>query len=241
MMSVHDLMARYYPATQPDPLDALFCRYATPGMTVLDAGCGGQRGLPHESCRDEMVIVGTDQDPAVAHNPFCNHTCVSDLSRLPFSSGSFDLIHSRWVLEHLPDPLATFREFARVLKPGGRLLAITPNVFHYATTAARITPHWFHRWFWRGKYDPFPTYYRANSRDAIRRLCRHAGLRLEELDLIEGPPRYLKSHRLAFRLGVAYERLVSSTPWLASLRRAMVFAAAAENTSAWEGPVPCRS
>jgi SAM-dependent methyltransferase len=235
MMSTHDLMTRYYPRPQADPLDDLFCHYARPGMSVLDAGCGGERGLAHESCRDEMVVFGTDRDPSVGRNPFCNHTCVSDLSRIPFKSGSFDLVHSRWVLEHLPDPVAAFREFSRVLKPGGRLLAITPNVFHYATTAARITPHWFHRWFWRGKYDPFPTYFRANSREAIHRLCRGTGLELDKLELIEGPPRYLKSHRLAFRLGVAYQRIVSSTPLLAPFRHVMIFSAVANGAVSTRG------
>lgn len=53
----------------------------------------------------------------------------SDLTeRLPFDDGSFDYVIAVEVLEHLPDHVAFFRECARVLRPGGRLLLSTPNV-----------------------------------------------------------------------------------------------------------------
>ena len=215
-------MARLYPVWGGESLDAAFCRHAREGMTVLDAGCGGARGCPRQSPWEKMYIVGLDPDPAVRGNPFCNAVLMGDVSVLPFADASFDLIHCRWVLEHLSEPRTTFREFARVLKPGGRLLAVTPNLFHYATLGARLTPFAFHRWWQRGAYDPFPTFYRANSPRAIRRLCRDAGLLLESVDLIEGPPQYLMRNLPAFLLGVLYERLVNSTPALAGLRQRMV-------------------
>lgn len=51
-----------------------------------------------------------------------------DITRLSFSDASLDLIVSNDVFEHVPDPLATFRECARVLRPGGMILATIP--FH---------------------------------------------------------------------------------------------------------------
>jgi SAM-dependent methyltransferase len=216
---VSRLMARFYPCRQQDPLDTAFCAYAKPGMKVLDAGCGAARGCSRESPWKEMFIVGIDKNPAVYANPFCNQKLVCDISKLPFSDASFDLIHCRWVIEHLEDPLIAFREFARVLKPGGRLLALTPNIFHYATIAARITPYWFHRWWHRGEEEPFPTYYRANSVPKLRRLCTEVGLHIQNMELFEGPPHYLVRYWPVFLCGVLYERVVNSTPRLKWIRQ----------------------
>lgn len=49
-----------------------------------------------------------------------------DGNRLPFGDASFDTVLCTEVLEHLPDPGAVLGEIARVLKPGGRLLATVP-------------------------------------------------------------------------------------------------------------------
>ena len=48
-------------------------------------------------------------------------TVVADAERLPFEDGSFDLVLGHAVLHHIPDLDQAFREFARVLKPGGTL------------------------------------------------------------------------------------------------------------------------
>lgn len=42
-----------------------------------------------------------------------------DACKMTFSNDSFDLVHSRTVFQHLPDPAAGLAQLARVLKPGG--------------------------------------------------------------------------------------------------------------------------
>jgi ubiquinone/menaquinone biosynthesis C-methylase UbiE len=42
-----------------------------------------------------------------------------EAASLPFDDGSFDLVFGHAVLHHLPDPAGAFREFRRVLRPGG--------------------------------------------------------------------------------------------------------------------------
>jgi len=219
---IQRLMARYYPDPPPDPLDQLFLAHARPGMIVLDAGCGGTRGVSTDAPCDRMTIIGMDLDPAVGDNPFCDAALLASVSSPPFADESFDLIHCRWVLEHLADPLQAFREFSRILKPGGRLLAMTNNIYHYATVGAKLTPHAFHRWWWREHYDPFPTHHRANSRRALTRLSVGAGLRVDAVHAIERPPRFLARIPTAFRLGVFYERVVNRIDALAWLRQTLV-------------------
>ena len=49
-------------------------------------------------------------------------TARCEAAELPFADGSFDLVLGHAVLHHLPELDAAFAEFARVLRPGGRLV-----------------------------------------------------------------------------------------------------------------------
>ena len=50
---------------------------------------------------------------------------VADVQALPFEDGSFDCVAANWVLYHVPDLDLGVRELARVIRPGGRLVAAT--------------------------------------------------------------------------------------------------------------------
>ena len=49
--------------------------------------------------------------------------CYSDVRKMPYADGEFDVVMSAHLLEHLADPLVALKEMARVLKPGGLLIA----------------------------------------------------------------------------------------------------------------------
>ena len=55
---------------------------------------------------------------------------VGDVQRLPFPDGAFDCAVAAWMLFHVPDIDAGVAELARVLRPGGRLVAVTNAVDH---------------------------------------------------------------------------------------------------------------
>src|SRR5205823_7431572 len=53
-----------------------------------------------------------------------------DASDLPFCDAGFDTVVANHMLYHLDDPVAALREFARVLRPGGRLAAAVNGADH---------------------------------------------------------------------------------------------------------------
>jgi ubiquinone/menaquinone biosynthesis C-methylase UbiE len=76
-------------------------------------------------------------------------TAIADAEALPFEDASFDLVIGHAVLHHLPDLDQAFREFARVLRPGGMLLfagepsRVGDRIAAYPKRAAtRVSPLW---------------------------------------------------------------------------------------------------
>jgi ubiquinone/menaquinone biosynthesis C-methylase UbiE len=76
-------------------------------------------------------------------------TQVADAEALPFPDESFDLVMGHAVLHHLPDLGQAFREFHRVLRPGGKLLfagepsRVGDRIAAYPKRAAtRVAPVW---------------------------------------------------------------------------------------------------
>jgi SAM-dependent methyltransferase len=168
-------------------------------------------------------VVGVDVDPAVSRNGRVSSGARASAYHLPFRDEAFDIVYSRYVFEHLERPREAFGEIARVLRPGGITIILTPNKAHYVALISRFTPHWFHRFVnekLRGRpaEETFPTVYRANTRRALNALARSAGLEPAQVRMVELRPNYLMWGVLPFLLGVAYERLVNSTAWLEDLR-----------------------
>jgi SAM-dependent methyltransferase len=57
-------------------------------------------------------------------------TVRADGRELPFADGEFDLVVAAWMLYHVPDLERGIGELARVLRPGGRLVAVTNSRLH---------------------------------------------------------------------------------------------------------------
>jgi SAM-dependent methyltransferase len=224
MTSIEELDARYYRnyVDEHSRFEQAVRQYLRPEHAVLDAGAGQGARYPYDYRARVRMVVGVDLEERVGRNPNLHAAVVGDVARLPFASGTFNVVFSKNLLEHLSEPLRALREFRRVLKPGGHFIFQTPNRFHYVALAARLTPHRFHVWFnaRRGRREPdtFETLYRANSRPAIERLATPSGFRVARLELFEPKPSYLFFHPLAYRAGIAYERLVSRVHALRDLR-----------------------
>jgi SAM-dependent methyltransferase len=224
VLSIGELDARYYPNYVDEHVrfERTVRRYLRPEHVVLDAGAGQGARYPYDYRKWVRLVVGVDLEERVGDNTNLHAATIGDVAHLPFADGTFNMFFSKYLLEHLSEPVRAFREFRRVLRPGGRFVFHTPNRFHYVALAARLTPHRFHLWFnaKRGRLerDTFETLYRANSRLAIGRLAARAGFSVAELELFEPKPSYLFFHPLAYRAGIAYERLVSRAQSLRDLR-----------------------
>ena len=106
-------------------------------VRVLDAGTGfGQYAyfIARTFPEAEVVAVDVKQDYLDNARRFLDRTpqgrqvvlAADDLTRLR-TEGPFDFILSVDVMEHIEDDRAVFRNFARVLRPGGAVLINTPS------------------------------------------------------------------------------------------------------------------
>lgn len=124
----------------------LYLRYQANGR-LLDVGCGAGEQMAmmrHVGWK----VQGIDIDPAAAAMASAAglDVHVGDLLSANFEPQSFDAVTLVHVIEHLPEPRAYLNRIRALLKPGGRLIVVTPN--------ACSLGHRIYGRFWRGLEPP---------------------------------------------------------------------------------------
>lgn len=194
-------------------------------FVVLNLGAGPTSNRKTSLRGEVSKVVGADIDEAVLKNDDLDEQIVIRNDLLPFHDNTFDAGWSDYVFEHVKRPDVFFREIYRVLKLGAPFFFRTPNKYHYVSLIAGATPHWFHnlianrvRGISRESHDPYPTFFRLNSKRDISAYAQRVGFREIELRFVECEPSYLSFHPLLFLIGLSYERTVNRYAVLSQLR-----------------------
>ena len=157
-------------------------------------------------------VDGCDVDPVVLENPTLDSAAVIEPGKpLPYEDGSFDIVISRYVFEHVTDPDWTARELLRIVKPGGWVCALTVNKWGYIALGARLIPNSLHAKALRRiqphreAIDVFPTVYRLNTARAVRH--HFAGAEVYHY-MIAGVPSYHFGNAAILRALLILQRLM---------------------------------
>ena len=211
------LEKRYYPDLHQavfGRFDAELSRRLPDGAVVLDAGSGPGSWILRDHRPRLGQLVGADvYVPDVSH---LDVFVLANCAQLPFADNSFDMVVAYLVLEHLPDPLSAYREFARVLKPGGYFCFKTPAVRTPLFLIARLLPTAWHKRLksriGTDEEDIFPSVYRANVLRDLERDLAGTGFHRDWLCTVDQTYAYLPHTRWAYTLGLLYSRM---TEWRA--------------------------
>jgi 2-polyprenyl-6-hydroxyphenyl methylase/3-demethylubiquinone-9 3-methyltransferase len=133
---------------------------------ILDAGCGG--GILSEAmARSGARVLGIDLAQAVL-----------DVAELAAAQPeSFDLVTCMEMLEHVPDPAATLKALAALVKPGGDVIVSTLNRKPQSFAVAIIGAEYIARLLPRGTHE----YLKFIRPSELARWGREAGLSLIDL------------------------------------------------------------
>ena len=109
------------------------------GLRALDVACGTGR----HACwlaSEGAIVTGVDRSSAMLEVAQAKGiaTVMADVTALPFADGSFDVVVTALMLDHLLELGTAFDELTRVLAPGGQLCLST---FHPAFHFKGVRPH----------------------------------------------------------------------------------------------------
>ena len=209
-----------YRAARPDWLssgdqfDVVVERRLTADAAVLDLGCGRTGGI-ERFWRQARMAVGIDPDlQSLAERQAACLSYRRGGDHLPFADATFDMVVSVWVLEHLETPELVFAEVARVLRPGGHFIFLTPNALNPLVLGNRVgqVAPWLQQQLVSGVYgrdkgDTFAVHYRANTTSRLRAIAGETGFSVTELRVIADPT-YVAFNALLFRAAMLGERML---------------------------------
>jgi SAM-dependent methyltransferase len=161
--------AIYSEITGDDAREIAFAAVAEAVPTrVLEVGCGpgeASARIMRDLGADVVAIDQSERMVEVARERGVDAR-VGDAQALPFEDGAFDCALAAWMLYHVSDLDRGLAELARVLRAGGRLVAVTNGADHLAEL-----------WHLVGVERIPLTFGRENGEEALRRHFRSVGVR----------------------------------------------------------------
>lgn len=206
----------YYRSKLPDEPDA-YARLlaeidaaALAGTYVLDVGCGDEFFLQHLQGRVGRV-AGLDVVPR--ESPYEEMHVANLAGSLPLTDAGVDVAVCKFLVEHLEHPERAAGELHRILKPGGRVIILTPDIRYFPYTANYLLSRILKQstrmrvveaLTGRHDADIYPVYYRGNTPRKLRALFEEAGMHTLTLEVFSDI-RVIAEWRLLGYLGTWYE------------------------------------
>jgi len=125
--------AAYVHGTGPDaPAMAFEAVAEVAPRRYLEVGCGPGELAAQVGEELGAEVVALDSSPRMVELARARgvDARLGDVQDLPFEDESFDCAAAAWMLYHVPDVPRALAELARVLRPGGRLVAVTNYTSH---------------------------------------------------------------------------------------------------------------
>ena len=137
--------------------------YLARPINILDIGAGTYDLSP--SRLDRIACIhGVDPDSRIKENLNIDVPFVGTVEEAHYAPQYFDLISSRFVFEHVLDPIGVLNKIYTWLKPGGKVVILTVNKFHYYAILNRLLSEKVAGHLTSKKQrDVFPTHYNFNN------------------------------------------------------------------------------
>jgi SAM-dependent methyltransferase len=197
-----------------EQFDGVVEAHLTADSVVLDLGCGRTGGM-ERFWRKAKLAIGIDPDlESLAARGGGMAVLQAGGEHLPFADATFDIVVSVWVIEHLETPERVFAEVARITKPGGHFIFLTPNALNplvFGNRVGQMAP-WLQQQlvsnvYGRDKGDTFAVRYRANTTSRLRAIAAGSGFAVDELRVVADPT-YVAFNALLFKAAVLGERML---------------------------------
>jgi SAM-dependent methyltransferase len=125
--------ALYENVEGPDPRELTFAAVAeVRPRRVLEVGCGPGELSARIRRELDAEVLAVDVSPRMVElaRSLGVDALVADVQELPFADGAFDCAVAAWMLFHVADLDRGLAELRRVLRSGGRLVAVTNSERH---------------------------------------------------------------------------------------------------------------
>ena len=108
--------------------------------SLLEVGCGWGELAQRMAAELGCPVVAIDQSPRMVELAVERgvDARLGDVQRLDLPDATFDAVVAAWMLYHVPDLDGALRECARVLRPGGVLVAVTNAATDFAALWALV-------------------------------------------------------------------------------------------------------
>jgi len=136
---------------------------------IVDIGCGDNGYI---STVEKRQGIGIDEDvyPGLDKTYFI----LGDAANIPLKDNCCHIVIAHWSMEHVRNPQKVVKEIHRILNNPGAFIFATPHRYYFTSLASSVIP-WNTLKSRLMGWRVYPTYYRFNTPDVIRKILNSVG------------------------------------------------------------------